>query len=766
MKIPVDLLASFPDSPFLVEALARRGISTSEQARGFLDPNLYQPCDPFDLPGMDVAVSRVLKAIDQDELIAVWGDFDVDGQTSTAVLVHSIRQLGGRVVYHIPVRESESHGVNIPQLDLLIEKNASLLLTCDTGSSAYEAIQYAQSKEMDVLVTDHHLLPGKLPCAQALINPQFLPSNHPAAGLCGVGVAWKLSEALFKQRGRIPEMENVLDLVALGTVADVATLSGDNRYLVQLGLALMRSSPRRAIKAIMDIAGIQPQYLNENHLAFGIAPRLNAIGRLADANPVVDFLLTENDLQAYSFASQLELLNGQRKRMCDQVFQAAQTHIEQHPAILKESILVLDHPAWPASILGIVASRLVEVYSRPVILIAAPAGKVARGSARSMAGIDITAAITAQQDLLLEFGGHAMAAGLSLDSGNINTFRQAIDRYAAQTLDIQDEPKEVRIDFWLPLKTIDKDLSNTLELLAPYGAGNPPYTIASRNLIIKETLPFGRNKDHVSMVIEDQQGERRKALFWNMPDNVLPEGLFDLAYQVRTTNYLGNIEITLEWMASRPSERNIPLQASSSIEVIDLRGSEDPLKAIQPYLFRRDAVIWKEGDPASPPTGLDRYHLSPANCLVIWTLPPGLAELQSAIRVVQPHIVVIVTPPVPYSDLNAFLAQLGGLLKFALAHKKETSAQELAGLLAHTETTILQGIRWFQENGILDSSISPDGRIMLRPGTQSKSTQLSEVTSLLKAQIMETAAFRKHCCRTDLYHMIEKILTIEDGPQQ
>ena len=264
----------------LAEALARRGVITLADAQAFLDPRRRLPTDPTDLPDLCRAADRVEQAIRSGECIGVWGDFDVDGQTSTALLVSTLRSLGANVIFHIPVRAHESHGVTVPYLEQFIHSGAQLVLTCDTGVTAHEAAAYARAAGVDFLITDHHTLPPELPDACAIVNPQRLPEDHPLRPLCGVGTAYQLALELLRRAGREPEAARLLDLVALGTVADVASLTGANRDLVQRGLQVLRDSPRPAVQALLRRADVNAGYLSEEHIGFILAPRFNAVGRL------------------------------------------------------------------------------------------------------------------------------------------------------------------------------------------------------------------------------------------------------------------------------------------------------------------------------------------------------------------------------------------------------------------------------------------------------------------------------------------------------
>jgi len=355
--VPIDIPASFGSlnlPPLIAQTLVRRGITSAEAARAFLDPSAHPESSPYELPGMEVAVERILSAITHREPICVWGDFDVDGQTSTALLVQTLTTLGADVTYHIPIRAIPSHGVHTPELTEIIDRGTKLILTCDTGITAHESVNYAKSRGVDFVITDHHDPGETLPDAIAVVNPKLLPSRHPLSTLAGVGVAYKLAEALlgsndFSRSQIATEVAttNLLDLVALGLVADVALLKGDTRALAQKGLQTLRETKRLGLQVIMDMAGVQPETVNEETIGFTFAPRLNAIGRLGDANPVVELLTTNDSVRARVLATQLEGLNSQRRLLTSQVYRAAEAQLREDPSLLEQPAIVLGHPSWP-----------------------------------------------------------------------------------------------------------------------------------------------------------------------------------------------------------------------------------------------------------------------------------------------------------------------------------------------------------------------------------------------------------------------------------
>ena len=560
--------------PIVSRALTRRGFDSAGAARAFLEPGLYPVTPASELPDVEPTLRRIWKALRQNERICVWGDFDVDGQTATTVLIQTLRAIGANVTYHIPIREKESHGVKIEYLKTEIDNGAQLILTCDTGTSEHKAVEYANSRGVDVLISDHHDLPeGRLPNALAVINPKRLPENHPLATLAGVGVAYKLAEALLQNANTDLAPDSLRDLAALGLVADVATLSGDTRYLVQRGLEQLRRNQRLGLQVMLELAGTNPLQLTETHIGFTLGPRLNAIGRLGDANPVVELLTTNDPAKARVLAAQLEGLNQERQLLTSQVTQAAHAQLRENPALLEQAALVLHHPDWPAGIIGIAASRLAERYQRPTLLLTGR--DPIRGSARSVDGVHITEAIRACGQLLLGFGGHPMAAGLSLPAENLTSLRRELSRAVEIQLKTADRPPaEFQIDEFLSLDELTLDLAAQIEQMAPFGAGNPPLLLATRNLELAASQKIGKTGEHIKLAVRDETGNVASALWWGGAEEEQPSGRFDLAYTLRASDFKGQKQLALELVDFRiVAEKPLEIE-SPKIETIDLRAAD------------------------------------------------------------------------------------------------------------------------------------------------------------------------------------------------
>jgi len=743
MDIPADLLAACGGSPLLARALLQRDITNPADAAAFLHPEHLPTSPPTDFPDLDRLVNRLITAVNRRERIGVWGDFDVDGQTATSLLVSSLRRLGANVCWYIPVRGKESHGIALSALARFLEQGIQVLLTCDTGITAHDAVMEAARHGVDVLITDHHTPAETLPVAHAVVNPHRLPAEHPARTVCGVGMAYLVMQEVYTRLGRAGEMEAELDLVALGSIADVSTLTGDNRCLVQRGLSVLRSTRRPGLLAMCERAGLKPEELDETGIGFSLAPRLNALGRLADSNPAVDFLTTTDEDFASQFSLQLEGYNARRKLICDDVYHSAQAQIRGNPAVLNSPVLVLNHPGWEAGVVGIVASRLVEQYRRPVVMLVSPPDQPARGSARSVDGVNITTALDACRDLLAGYGGHAMAAGMSLDAANLTRFSRAL-AHAVSTQTPESPPlPELIIDAWVELEQINPDLLQTINRLAPFGAGNPAVTLACRNLTLKKTAYVDRAHEHLRLTVEDGHGTLRDIIWWQADPASLPAGNFDLAFRLSAGTYRGKRELRMELVSIRPLDGDaVQVEKPIGLEILDLRGEPDPQRALA-QILHAEWLIWEEAVPADLRVGVNRLHLARNQTLVIFSSPPGQAELQAAMERVKPDRVILFGTITAPDGAELFLRQLGGMVRHAIKHGGVASINQLAAGLGHRSATVLKGLEWLASQGMITCKITEDQGEISQGGSKDEQNS-ARLEKELRLLIRETNAFREY----------------------
>lgn len=744
--IPPSIWQLAGENSLLARTLARRGFKSFEEARAFLDHHFYHPADPFEMPDVEQGVDVIHKAILTGKKIGVWGDFDVDGQTATTLLVATLKSLGAQVHYYIPIRERESHGVHIDGLEQMIAEGVKIVLTCDTGISAHHAADFLRQRGIGLVITDHHTLPEQLPAADAVINPQRLPVDHPMHSLAGVGTAFVFAQALCKKMGKPELVEEHLDLVALGCVADLAILRGDTRYWVQRGLELLRDPRRPALMQLMQNAEITPAHLNEQHIGFSLAPRLNAIGRLGDANPVVEFLSSTDPQAVAVFAAQLEGYNSQRRFLTEQVFLSALQQIDQDPRALDYAVLVLHHPEWPGGINGIVASRLVEIFQRPVILLSSPPGQPMRGSARSIEGINITAAIASAQNVLIGFGGHPMAAGLALPAENFLEFRRLVSAHVELQRAQNRQKPVLTVDAWLQISDLNLDFILELERLAPFGAGNPPLVFASRNLTVLDAVSIGKTQEHLMTVVEDDEGNTRRVIWWQGARSILPEGRFDLAYHARPVNFGGDLEVQLEWIVARPLEtETIRLSDISHREVIDLRSSEDALQEISRLNIPADQILfWGDGEIGLDRSVKQRWELSPAETLIICSPPPSQRILSEAIQKVRPQRIILCSLEHPSDKPQSFLQALTGMIRYAIKRNGgKVVIPRLAAALNQRDDTILTGVDWLVGKGFIRIIERAPDFLVIAEGGLPDPLQVKEKEARLRFLLDESRAFRE-----------------------
>lgn len=729
--VPADLLA-WAQNDLLARLLVQRGIFTVPAARAFIEPEFYEPAPPADLPDLLVAVELLAQAIKRQTPICVWGDFDVDGQTSTAVLVSILHGLGAEVSYHVPNRLTEGHGVRLEKLAEVLAAGAKLILTCDTGIEAHHAVEAVHRAGAAIIITDHHDLPDALPPAEAVVNPKRLPADHPLRELPGVGVAFKLAEALAVFCHRRDLIDPLLDLAALGIVVDVALQTGDTRYLLQRGLDVLRQTNRPGLLALIQMCNLKRETLTAEHIGFWLGPRLNALGRLGDAGQGVELLTTADAGRARILAAQLDALNERRKLLVDRIVVEALGLLADTPALAEYNAIVLAAADWHPGVIGIACSRLVEQYNRPVILLALRDG-LARGSARSVPGCDIHQALKSQAGLLASFGGHPMAAGLALPPQNLTDFRTGLSAALAGCVG-RAEPT-LPIDAVVTLPQLTLDLLDTLQKLAPFGAGNPPIRLAVTDLTAQSGAAFGRARNHKRVVVGDAAGNQASVIHWNGAAEPLPTGRFDLALTLSRDDYGAQGGVQLVWAAAR---EQVEAVAPVKRQVIDLRETVE-LKFLT---TDPEAVFWTDGALA----GVKRLSaLEPGRVkkLVIWQAPPGQDVLAQTLAATQPETVYLVARPGGLDQFAAFMPHLMGVIKYALAHYGgRVDIAAVATAMMHRPVTVRLGLDWLENQGKLRLIARSDETLVVRADNAPPPAGNDEMQAALLSLLQETAAYR------------------------
>ncbi len=544
-----DLSTKQPDiTPLLVQLLHNRGIVDPAGFEPYLAADERLAHVPLLLTDIDKAVTRILRALLGDELIAVYGDFDADGITGTVLLIEGISRLGGRAVHYIPHRLDEGHGLNHAALKGLREQGVSLVVTVDCGIGGFSEVEWAQKQGLDIIITDHHEAPELIPPALAIINPKLPDSNYPFCELAGVGVALKLLQALFGATQRDGDWNDFLDLVALGTVADMVPLGGENRYLVRRGLEVLNSSRRIGLQELVRCAGLEMGELDEKSIAYMLGPRLNASGRMDHAVTSYELLISSSRAEARKLAASLESSNSERQRLTARVLADAKEKLLQEGTDLP--LLMVGGTVYPSGVVGVVAGRLADEFYRPAVVLQLD-GEKARGSARSIREFDMLAALTECQDLLAQFGGHRQAAGFIAPSANIDQLRLRLLDIADRELAGVDLRPAITIDVEIPLSMLNGQTYKLISKLAPFGQANQVPTFLSRNVKLLESHTVGTNGDHLKLKLRDGS-IIWDAIAFNLADRKLSSHL-DLVYKLEEENWRGKRLLQLNIIDFLPS---------------------------------------------------------------------------------------------------------------------------------------------------------------------------------------------------------------------
>ncbi|MDP4095200.1 single-stranded-DNA-specific exonuclease RecJ [Paenibacillus sp. P96] len=560
-------------SPLLASLLANRGVDTPELARSFLHGRDESLHDPFLLLGMEKAIPRIREALERKEHILIYGDYDADGVSSTALMIHLMKRLGASYDIYIPHRSNEGYGLHNHALDWAHQQGVSLAITVDTGISAVEQIAYASALGMDVIVTDHHEPPAVLPEAYALINPKLPGCPYPFKGLAGVGVALKLAQAIL---GEVPA--EWFEIAAIGTVADLMPLHDENRTIVRRGIESMRASAFPGIESLLQISGVDMAAVSSVNIAFALAPRINASGRLDHAGRAVALLTTEDAEEADKLAHELDLLNKERQQVVNDIVHQAVDMLE---AKMNGSglppVIVLAGEGWNVGVVGIVASKLLERYYRPTIILDMdPETGNCKGSARSIPGLDIYEALTDCKELMHHFGGHPSAAGMSLHRDELELFEQSLHRFATARLLPEHFVPVAEADAECRLGELNVSVAEQLELMQPFGMANPSPRLVLRKLQLREARKMGKEKNHLKLVLEQDGSTLDVVAFGRgeLADFLQPGSLVDV---------LGELSIN-EWNGKRSLQLMLQDIQITASQVFDFRGEANPVALIERYI--------------------------------------------------------------------------------------------------------------------------------------------------------------------------------------
>ncbi|WP_080844717.1 single-stranded-DNA-specific exonuclease RecJ [Cytobacillus gottheilii] len=565
-------------TPLVASLLVNRGIDTVESARYFLFEKEQGFHDPFLLKGMDLAVARIKEAIAKEEQILIFGDYDADGVTSTTVMMTVLRDLGARVEYYIPNRFTEGYGPNVPAFEYAADIGVKLIITVDTGIAAINEAKAAKDLGLDLIITDHHEPGPELPEALAIIHPKLEDSVYPFQDLAGVGVALKVAHALY---GDLPE--HLLEIAAIGTIADLVPLKGENRTIAKIGIKKLRATKFIGLQELLKRGNIEAAGIDEETIGFFIGPRLNAAGRLDSADPAVALLLTEDRVEAEAIAEEIDNMNKERQNIVNEIAQQAIEEVETNYSIDEHPVIVVGKEGWNAGVIGIVASKLVEKFYRPAIVLSYdPVKGLAKGSARSIAGFDLFKNLSECRDILPHFGGHPMAAGMTLNTSDVDELRERLKELADQQLTEDDFVPVTTLDQRVHLAEIDLASIQELNMLAPFGMGNPKPKVVIEKAGIKSIRKIGANQNHLKVTLENDDAHLDGIGFslGHLYDHISPDA---------SINVIGELSIN-EWNNIKKPQIFIHDVAVEGWQLFDIRGIKNPAKL--PVGLKQTAIKW------------------------------------------------------------------------------------------------------------------------------------------------------------------------------
>lgn len=551
-----DILASSLGIPLpIARILVNRSVLSTEAAETFLGGTLDDLHDPYLMKGMDRAVSRVEEAVRNKEKILVFGDYDVDGVLSVVILIRALSGLGAEVDYFIPNRLKDGYGIKETHLQIVRERKARLVISVDCGIKAVEFTAKAREAGVDVIITDHHRPGESLPEAVAVLNPVLSESGYPFPKLAGVGVVFKLLQALFQKRDRSSQLQHYAKLVAIGTIADVADLRGENRLLVKSGLQGLEKTTNRGLRSLLDQCGVLDRKVSEGDVGFRIAPRINAAGRMGLAADAVRLFFSDDDDESDRLARRLSELNSERQNAEDKIYNEALRRITEGSLDRRYKILVLGCETWHRGIIGIVASKLKDFFYRPVLLFSYENGK-AHGSGRSISELSLIECLDACGDVFLDYGGHTLAVGCVLPRERMGLLRERVNRVVEARLQGDELQRKIRIDTRLSLAEIEPSFLKNHARLAPFGVGNPKPLFLSEGVEVVGSPQVLQGK-HLKLLAR-QDGRMIEALAWDRKDwldEVQKGARLDIVYSLRASTFLGEEQYSLSLEGVRTSEK-------------------------------------------------------------------------------------------------------------------------------------------------------------------------------------------------------------------
>jgi len=735
---PKKELTEYLGSKQLARLAQKRGLNSKAKVIQFIETEQYSPLNLRDFPQIMEIVDFILKHIQNGSQILIYGDYDVDGITSTSILVGALSRLSNQISYHIPDRFKEGYGLNQEVL-ASYQEEIDLVISCDCGISNYDEVKFAKEAGMDFIVTDHHDLPDKLPPADFVISPRLLPEDHQAHWLPGAGMAYFLIKAIFEKVGKKGEEKEFLDLLLLAIIADVVPLKGENRYLFKTGLKELQNTERIGLKALYNELDINPLEINEKTLGFQIGPLLNSAGRIDSAEKGLKLLLAEDKSKAAGLAAELKQINQHRKEISQKIYLEIEKAMEPEQ---RKTVVSYDSD-WHQGVIGIAAGRITENYQVPAVLMTSnQQSELITGSARSIEGININNLIAECSDLLEKHGGHAAAAGFSLKKDRLEKFKLRLQRLIDQQLAEIDSELELETDLNLELAEITEDFYQGLRFFAPFGEANPePLFYLESDILSSREISAGRHK----RLVLGTETDKITALWWWAGEL---ENDYRQQFACRLTEniYRGNRSLQLEIKALAPlkeKSREVKNKQSikSQLKIIDWRQKDiSELEA-----GAENTVYFAEG--------LKEYNLYPlinrnyyraAENLILITIPPSLAQLKEILLLTAAKKLILPNYKGQNLSVNSFIKRLLSLIKYSLQQENGIFNLEQAALaLAAEEIAVKRGLEFLRAEAMISYEYISYQELLITKGGTKDRGKANLSSSSLKNLLKESSAFRR-----------------------
>ena len=761
-KIPEWLYSEVDNNKILAKLIYNRGIDTKDKLKKFLYPVEFNPISPEDFANMKKSIKRIINAVENNEKIIVYGDYDVDGIISTTILVSFLKKLNAQVNYHIPDRFEEGYGMNKDIIKKLAEDNTDLIISCDCGISNFEEIKFAKNLGLDIIVTDHHDLPEKLPPADNILTPKFFDKKHQAHYLPGAGMVYYLVkginnfiikndyyQSLFDYNFK---PEYYLDFLALAIVADVVPLRGENRFLLQKGLRHLKTTTKTSLNEFFEMCGINKKLVNEEDIGFRISPILNAAGRLEHGSIAVKMLLATDRKKVKKLTKKLLKINSRRKELQQKIIKEAE-EILKDKENFKDQGIILYQPHWHQGLLGIAAGRLAENYKLPVLLMTLKSDeKTITGSARSIPKIHINNKLKKVSEYLIKSGGHSGAAGFSLKRDQFTIFKMKLLSLLEKDLKKISREETIEVDAQIELKEIDLNMFNNIRKLAPFGEGNDKPIFLSKNCHLLQSRDFSDN-NHKRLLVK-QNNNKKNAIWWWGGEQELPLKL-NLIYHLDINRFRGKENVQL--IIKNVIDSDYSYQSFTKndfinhLKIKDLRNWLDNNNLKDKLYNLKEAVYYQEEKNINQfKPVINRYGISEKEKLVLISFPPSISILNDIIYNNEPTEIILAFNKKMLEKKESFLNKLMAFIKFIIREKNGyLKVAKIAIMTGELEITVKTALKYLKASGYINLEKIDENNYFIKYAKENGKAEQKIYKNKLKNLLKESKSFKKFLLKTE-----------------